>query len=63
MGLYEHTLIAKQDLSTPDLENLENKYKELINKKKLYYENLDMNNFVNKLLSQLNYRGFFCSIM
>ena len=42
---------------------LENKYKELINKKKLYYENLDMNNFVNKLLSQLNYRGFFCSIM
>ena len=32
MGLYEHTLIAKQDLSTPDLENLENKYKDIITK-------------------------------
>ena len=29
---------------------LENKYKELINKRKSYYKNLDMNNFINKLL-------------
>ena len=28
---------------------LENKYKELIHKKKSYYKNLDMNNFINKI--------------
>ena len=32
MEFYEHTIIAKQDLSTPDLENLENKYKDIITK-------------------------------
>ncbi|MDB9760363.1 30S ribosomal protein S6 [Pelagibacteraceae bacterium] len=30
MNLYEHTLIAKQEISTPDLEKLEKKYKDII---------------------------------
>ena len=30
MSFYEHTLIAKQDISTPDLEKIENKYKLII---------------------------------
>ena len=30
MNFYEHTLIAKQDLSTPELSNVEKKYKEII---------------------------------
>ncbi|MDC6482010.1 30S ribosomal protein S6 [Pelagibacteraceae bacterium] len=32
MNFYEHTLIAKQDLSTPDLNNIEKKYKDIIDK-------------------------------
>ena len=32
MNFYEHTLIAKQDLSTPDLNNIEKKYKDIITK-------------------------------
>jgi len=32
MNFYEHTLIAKQDLSTPELENIEKKYKDIITK-------------------------------
>ena len=34
---------------------LENKYKELSNKRKSYYENLDMNVFVNKISSHLKF--------
>jgi len=30
MNFYEHTIIAKQDLSTPELSNIENKYKDII---------------------------------
>jgi small subunit ribosomal protein S6 len=30
MSLYEHTIIAKQDISTPDLEKIEKKYKDII---------------------------------
>ena len=30
MSFYEHTIIAKQDLSTPELNNIEKKYKEII---------------------------------
>ena len=30
MSFYEHTLIAKQDISTPDLEKIEKKYKDII---------------------------------
>ena len=32
MSFYEHTLIAKQDLSTADLDKVESKYKDIINK-------------------------------
>lgn len=32
MNFYEHTLIAKQDLSTTDLKKIEDKYNNLINK-------------------------------
>ena len=30
MKLYEHTLIAKQDISTPELDKIEKKYKDVI---------------------------------
>jgi len=32
MNFYEHTLIAKQDLSTPELNTVEKKYKDIITK-------------------------------
>ena len=32
MNFYEHTLIAKQDLSTPQLNDIEKKYKDIITK-------------------------------
>ena len=32
MNFYEHTIIAKQDLSTPELNNIEKKYKDIITK-------------------------------
>ena len=32
MSFYEHTLIAKQDISTPELEKIEEKYKNIITK-------------------------------
>ena len=32
MNFYEHTLIAKQDLSATELENIEKKYKDIIAK-------------------------------
>ena len=30
MSFYEHTLIVKQDISTPELEKIEKKYKDII---------------------------------
>lgn len=44
----------EKDFETLSESFLKNKYKELVHKKKSYYENLDMNNFINKLLSHLN---------
>ena len=32
MNFYEHTLIAKQDISTPELNNIEKKYTDIITK-------------------------------
>ena len=32
MNFYEHTLIAKQDISTVDLEKIEKKYNDIITK-------------------------------
>ena len=31
MNFYEHTLVAKQDLSSIEVENIENKYNDIIN--------------------------------
>jgi small subunit ribosomal protein S6 len=31
MSFYEHTIIAKQDISTPEIEKVEKKYKDIIN--------------------------------
>ncbi len=60
MGFYEHTLIAKQDLSTPDLENLENKYKDIITKtsgKVIKIEKWGLLNFAKKIKSYN--KGFY----
>ena len=32
MNFYEHTLVAKQDLSSSEVEGIENKYNDIINK-------------------------------
>ena len=32
MNFYEHTIVAKQNLSQKDIDNIEKKYEELINK-------------------------------
>ena len=60
MGLYEHILIAKQDLSTPDLENLENKYKDIISKtcgKVIKIEKWGLLSFAKKIKSYN--KGFY----
>jgi small subunit ribosomal protein S6 len=60
MGLYEHTLIAKQDLSTTDLENLENKYKDIITKtsgKVIKIEKWGLLSFAKKIKSYN--KGFY----
>ena len=60
MGLYEHTLIAKQDLSTPDLENLETKYKDIITKtsgKVIKIEKWGLLSFAKKIKSYN--KGFY----
>ncbi len=60
MEFYEHTLIAKQDLSTPDLENLENKYKDIITKssgKVIKIEKWGLLSFAKKIRSYN--KGFY----
>jgi len=52
MNFYEHTLIAKQDLSTPELENIEKKYKDIITKtdgKVIKVEKWGLLNFSKKI--------------
>ena len=52
MHFYEHTLIAKQDLSTPELNNIEKKYKDIITKtdgKVLKVEKWGLLNFAKKI--------------
>ena len=60
MEFYEHTIIAKQDLSTPDLENLENKYKDIITKssgKVIKIEKWGLLSFAKKIRSYN--KGFY----
>ena len=52
MNFYEHTLIAKQDLSTPELNNIEKKYKDIITKtdgKVVKVEKWGLLNFAKKI--------------
>jgi|TARA_B110000971_G_scaffold217700_1_gene255085 small subunit ribosomal protein S6 len=52
MNSYEHTLIAKQDISTPDLEKIEKKYKDIITKtdgKIIKVEKWGLLNFAKKI--------------
>ena len=60
MNFYEHTLIAKQDLSTVELENVEKKYLDIINKtpgKIIKVEKWGLLNFAKKIRSYN--KGFY----
>ncbi len=60
MGFYEHTLVAKQDLSSSEIDNVESKYKNLIKETKgklIKVEKWGLLNFARKIK---NYKkGFF----
>ena len=59
MSFYEHTIVAKQDLSSLELENIEKKYNDLINSsgKVIKIEKWGLLNFANKIN---NYnKGFY----
>ena len=52
MNFYEHTLIAKQDLSTPELEKIEKKYTDIITNtagKVIKVEKWGLLNFAKKI--------------
>jgi small subunit ribosomal protein S6 len=52
MSFYEHTLIAKQDLSTPELNVIEKKYKDIITNtegKVIKVEKWGLLNFAKKI--------------
>ena len=60
MNFYEHTLVAKQDLSSVEVEKINSKYNDLINKfsgKVIKVENWGLLNFAKKIN---NYnKGFY----
>jgi len=52
MNFYEHTLVAKQDLSSSEVEGIENKYNDIINKfegKVIKIEKWGLLNFAKKI--------------
>ena len=49
MNFYEHTLIAKQDLSTPELNSIEKKYNDIITKTDGKIRVIFDQNCINKL--------------
>ena len=56
MKFYEHTIIAKQDLSAKDLEAIKNKYEGVINSssgKVLKTENWGLLNFVRRIITKV----------
>ena len=60
MKFYEHTLIAKQDLSTPEINNVEKKYKDIIDKtdgKVIKIEKWGLLSFAKKIKSYN--KGFY----
>jgi small subunit ribosomal protein S6 len=60
MSFYEHTIVAKQDLSTAEVAGIENKYSEIINQssgKVVKIEKWGLLNFAKKIK---NYnKGFY----
>ena len=60
MNFYEHTVIAKQNLSQKDVDNIEKKYEELINNnsgKVLKIEKWGLLNFKRKIKNYT--KGYF----
>ena len=60
MNFYEHTLVAKQNLSQKDVETIEKKYEDLINKnsgKVLKIEKWGLLNFKRKIKNYT--KGYF----
>ena len=60
MSFYEHTIIAKQDLSTPELNNIEKKYTDIISKtdgKVIKVEKWGLLSFAKKIKSYN--KGFY----
>ncbi len=60
MNFYEHTLIAKQDLSTPELNSIEKKYEDIITKtdgKLIKVEKWGLLSFAKKIKSYN--KGFY----
>ena len=60
MNFYEHTLIAKQNLSQKDVDNIEKKYEDLINNnsgKVLKIEKWGLLNFKRKIKNYT--KGYF----
>ena len=52
MNFYEHTLVAKQDLSTTEVENVQKKYNDIINQssgKVIKIEKWGLLNFAKKI--------------
>ena len=60
MSFYEHTIVAKQDLSTADIDNIQKKYDDIItssNGKVIKIEKWGLLNFATKIKSYK--KGFF----
>ena len=54
MNFYEHTLVAKQDLSTSELDKIHDKYNDIINKSAsevIKIEKWGLINFAKKIKS------------
>ena len=60
MNFYEHTLVAKQDLSTAQIEDVKNKYNEIINKSSGKVMKIESWGFLNFARKINNYnKGFY----
>ena len=60
MNFYEHTLVAKQDLSSAQIEDVKNKYNEIINKASGKVMKIESRGFLNFARKINNYnKGFY----
>ena len=60
MNFYEHTIVAKQDLSSNEIENIQEKYNDIINKssgKVVKIENWGLLNFARRIKN--HNKGFY----